>query len=85
MVVLYNGKCDNLEISFNLWVGVGLVCGGVGMVLVGDGFMVVVWINEYVVFGIDSFVFSGYLYLEEVYRVGELLFLFLDVVILEIF
>lgn len=42
MVVLYNGKCDNLEISFNLWVGVGLVCGGVGMVLVGDGFMVVV-------------------------------------------
>lgn len=85
MAALYNGKRDNLEISFNLWAGVGLVRGGVGTALVGDGFTVVARINEYVAFGIDSFVFSGYSYLEEAYRVGELLFSFLDVVISEIF
>lgn len=37
MAALHNGKRDNLEISPNLWAGVGLVRGGAGTALVGDG------------------------------------------------
>ncbi|EFE2481121.1 FMNH2-dependent alkanesulfonate monooxygenase [Escherichia coli] len=35
MAALHNGKRDNLEISPNLWAGVGLVRGGAGTALVG--------------------------------------------------
>lgn len=59
MAALHNGKRDNLEISPNLWAGVGLVRGGAGTALVGDGPTVAARINEYAALGIDSFVLSG--------------------------
>ena len=81
MAALHNGKRDNLEISPNLWAGVGLVRGGAGTALVGDGPTVAARINEYAALGIDSFILSGYPHLEEAYRVGELLFPHLDIAI----
>ncbi|MEL4014323.1 FMNH2-dependent alkanesulfonate monooxygenase [Dryocola clanedunensis] len=84
MAALHGGKRDKLEISPNLWAGVGLVRGGAGTALVGDGPTVAARINEYAALGIDSFIFSGYPHLEEAYRVGELLFPHLDVAIPEI-
>lgn len=81
MAALHNGKRENLEISPNLWAGVGLVRGGAGTALVGDGPTVAARINEYAALGIDSFILSGYPHLEEAYRVGELLFPHLDVAI----
>ena len=47
MASLHNGKRENLEISPNLWAGVGLVRGGAGTALVGDGPTVAARINEY--------------------------------------
>lgn len=84
MAALHGGKRDNLEISPNLWAGVGLVRGGAGTALIGDGPTVAARINEYAALGIDSFIFSGYPHLEEAYRVGELLFPHLDVAIPQI-
>ena len=81
MASLHNGKRENLEISPNLWAGVGLVRGGAGTALVGDGPTVAARINEYADLGIDSFILSGYPHLEEAYKVGELLFPHLDVTI----
>ncbi len=75
---------DHLEISPNLWAGVGLVRGGAGTALVGDGPTVAARIQEYAELGIDTFILSGYPHLEEAYRVGELLFPHLDVAIPEI-
>lgn len=65
---------EELEISPNLWAGVGLVRGGCGTALVGDPETVVARIKEYADLGIDTFVLSGYPHLEESYRVAELLF-----------
>ncbi|WP_426617133.1 FMNH2-dependent alkanesulfonate monooxygenase [Raoultella sp. R2A007] len=79
MAALHNGQRDKLEISANLWAGVGLARGGAGTALVGDAATVAERINEYAALGIDSFIFSGYPHLEEAYRVGELLFPLLDV------
>lgn len=84
MAALHGGRRDNLEISPNLWAGVGLVRGGAGTALVGDGPTVAARINEYAALGIDSFVLSGYPHLEEAYRAGELLFPHLDVAVPEI-
>ena len=84
MASLHKGNKDNLEISPNLWAGVGLVRGGAGTALVGDGPTVAARINEYADLGIDSFIWSGYPQLEEAYTVGELLFPHLDVAIPEI-
>ncbi|WP_254889977.1 LLM class flavin-dependent oxidoreductase, partial [Cronobacter sakazakii] len=81
MAALHGGQRDQLEISPNLWAGVGLVRGGAGTALVGDGPTVAARINEYAALGIDSFILSGYPHLEEAYRVGELLFPHLDVAI----
>ncbi len=78
MAALHGGKKDNLEISPNLWAGVGLVRGGAGTALVGDGPTVAERIQEYANLGIDTFILSGYPHLEEAYRVGELLFPHLD-------
>jgi alkanesulfonate monooxygenase len=36
MTALHGGKRDKLEVSPNLWAGVGLVRGGAGTALVGD-------------------------------------------------
>ena len=84
MAALHGGQRDKLEVSPNLWAGVGLVRGGAGTALVGDGPTVAARINEYAALGIDSFVLSGYPHLEEAYKVGELLFPHLDVAIPEI-
>ena len=63
-----------LEISPNLWAGVGLVRSGAGTALVGDAEMVAERMREYHALGIDTFIFSGYPHLEEAYRAAELLF-----------
>lgn len=84
MAALHGGRREKLEISPNLWAGVGLVRGGAGTALVGDGPTVAARINEYAALGIDSFVLSGYPHLEEAWKVGELLFPHLDVAIPEV-
>ena len=71
MVALHNGRTDSLEVSPNLWAGVGLVRGGAGTALVGSHETVAERIAEYHALGIDKFILSGYPHLEEVYRVGE--------------
>jgi len=71
---LHGGKRQNLEISPNLWAGVGLVRGGAGTALVGDPQSVARRIAEYCEIGIETFILSGYPHLEEAYRVAELLF-----------
>ncbi|ATA60895.1 alkanesulfonate monooxygenase [Geobacillus stearothermophilus] len=71
---LHGGKRDSLEISPNLWAGVGLVRGGAGTALVGDPETVAERLREYEQLGIRYFILSGYPHLEEAYRVAELLF-----------
>ena len=71
MVALHGGRTDNLEVSPNLWAGVGLVRGGAGTALVGSHEEVADRIAEYHDLGIDEFILSGYPHLEEAYRVGE--------------
>ncbi len=78
MAALHNGDRSRLEISPDLWSGVGLVRGGAGTALVGDADTVAARMNEYADLGIDSFILSGYPHLEESYRVAELLFPRLD-------
>ncbi|WP_045835111.1 FMNH2-dependent alkanesulfonate monooxygenase [Hyphomicrobium sp. 99] len=70
---LHGGSREKLEVSPNLWAGVGLVRGGAGTALVGDPDTVAERIDEYRRLGVDSFILSGYPHLEEAYRVGELL------------
>ncbi|WP_445635445.1 FMNH2-dependent alkanesulfonate monooxygenase [Nostoc sp. DSM 114161] len=74
MTQLHHGSREALEISPNLWAGVGLVRGGAGTALVGDPQTVAARILEYADLGIESFILSGYPHLEEAYRVAELLF-----------
>ncbi|MER8476376.1 MULTISPECIES: FMNH2-dependent alkanesulfonate monooxygenase [unclassified Mesorhizobium] len=69
---LHGGRRDKLEISPNLWAGVGLVRGGAGTALVGDAATVAERIDEYRRIGIDTFILSGYPHLEEAHRFGEL-------------
>jgi alkanesulfonate monooxygenase len=71
MVALHGGRTDALEVSPNLWAGVGLVRGGAGTALVGSHAEVADRIAEYHELGIDEFILSGYPHLEEAYRVGE--------------
>ena len=79
MAALHGGRRDRLVVAPNLWAGVGLVRGGAGTALVGDGPTVAARVREYAELGIDTFVFSGYPHLEESYRVAELLFPHLDI------
>jgi alkanesulfonate monooxygenase len=76
MGALNDGRRDRsaLEVSPNLWAGVGLVRGGAGTALVGDPETVADRIREYADLGVDTFILSGYPHLEEAYRVAELLF-----------
>jgi alkanesulfonate monooxygenase len=78
MSQLHLGSRDNLEISPNLWAGVGLVRGGAGTALVGDPKTVSERMKEYEEIGIETFILSGYPHLEESYRVAELLFPYLE-------
>jgi alkanesulfonate monooxygenase len=73
MVALHGGRRDRLEVSPNLWAGVGLVRGGAGTALVGDPDTVATRMREYAALGIETFILSGYPHLEEAYRVAELL------------
>jgi alkanesulfonate monooxygenase len=73
-----NGGRAHLEISPNLWAGVGLVRGGAGTALVGDPETVAQRIREYADLGIETFIFSGYPHLEESYRFAELVFPLLE-------
>ncbi|AXA90314.1 FMNH2-dependent alkanesulfonate monooxygenase [Massilia sp. YMA4] len=74
MAALHGGRRDKLEVSPNLWAGVGLVRGGAGTALVGDAETVAERIREYQALGIETFIFSGYPHLEESYRFAELVF-----------
>jgi alkanesulfonate monooxygenase len=72
MLQLHGGRRDKLEVSPNLWAGVGLVRGGAGTALVGDPPTVAARMKEYMALGIDTFIMSGYPHLEEAYRFAEL-------------
>ncbi|WP_349616308.1 FMNH2-dependent alkanesulfonate monooxygenase [Azotobacter salinestris] len=74
MAALHGGRRDQLEVSPNLWAGVGLVRGGAGTALVGDPQTVAARLKEYADLGVDSFVLSGYPHLEEAIRFAELVF-----------
>jgi alkanesulfonate monooxygenase len=71
---LHQGRRDKLEISPNLWAGVGLVRHGVGTALVGSPETVADRLREYQALGVQTIIGSGYPHLEEAYRVAELLF-----------
>ena len=74
MAALHGGRRDKLEVSPNLWAGVGLVRAGAGTALVGSLKTVAARLAEYQEIGIDTVIGSGYPHLEEAYRVAELLF-----------
>jgi alkanesulfonate monooxygenase len=65
---------DGLEVSPNLWAGVGLVRGGAGTALVGSPEQVAARITEYAELGLNYFILSGYPHLEEAHRFAELVF-----------
>ncbi|MBX5081872.1 FMNH2-dependent alkanesulfonate monooxygenase [Rhizobium lentis] len=74
MAALHGGRRDRLEVSPNLWAGVGLMRAGAGTALVGSPKTVAARLAEYQKIGIDTVIGSGYPHLEEAYRVAELLF-----------
>jgi alkanesulfonate monooxygenase len=73
-IALHQGRRDRLEVSPNLWAGVGLVRHGVGTALVGSPATVAARLREYQALGIETVIASGYPHLEEAFRVAELLF-----------
>ena len=74
MRALHGGNRASLEISPNLWAGVGLARGGAGTALVGDGETIARRLKEYEALGAETFVLSGYPHLEEAYRFAEQVF-----------
>jgi alkanesulfonate monooxygenase len=80
MAELHGGQFDKnnvragLEISPNLWAGVGLVRGGAGTALVGNPQQVADRIKEYADLGLEYFILSGYPHLDEAHRFAELVF-----------
>ncbi len=80
MAALHGGRFNKtdvrqgLEVSPNLWAGVGLVRGGAGTALVGNPQQVADRIKEYAALGLEYFILSGYPHLEEAHRFAELVF-----------
>jgi alkanesulfonate monooxygenase len=72
MAALHGGTADQLEISPNLWAGVGLVREGAATALVGSHEQVAERIAEYEHLGFDEVILSGWPHLEEAWRVGEM-------------
>jgi len=68
---LHGGRREDLEVSPNLWAGIGLVRPGAGTALVGSHEQVAERIFEYHELGLDEFILSGHPHLEEAYAVGE--------------
>jgi alkanesulfonate monooxygenase len=68
---LHEGNREDLEVSPNLWAGIGLVRPGAGTALVGSHEHVAERIFEYHELGLDEFILSGHPHLEEAYAVGE--------------
>lgn len=71
MLALHGGSVDGLEVSPNLWAGIGLVRGRRGHRLVGSHDEVAERVAEYHRLGIDEFVMSGHPHVEEAYWFGE--------------
>jgi alkanesulfonate monooxygenase len=71
MLSLHGGRREDLEVSPNLWAGIGLVRPGAGTALVGSHEQVAERIFEYHELGLDEFILSGHPHLEEAYAVGE--------------
>jgi alkanesulfonate monooxygenase len=71
MASLHGGSADSLEISPNLWAGVGLVREGAATALVGSYEQVAERLAEYRELGFSEAILSGWPHLEEAYRVGE--------------
>ncbi len=57
---LHDGSRDDLEVSPNLWAGIGLVRPGAGTALVGSHEQVAERIFEYHELGLDEFILSGH-------------------------
>jgi len=74
MMALHGGRRENLEVSPNLWAGIGLLRPGVGTALVGSPEIIAQRMREYADLGIETFILSGYPHLEEAYRFAELVF-----------
>jgi alkanesulfonate monooxygenase len=68
---LHGGSRQDLEVSPNLWAGIGLVRPGAGTALVGSHEQVAERLFEYHELGLDEFILSGHPHLEEAYAVGE--------------
>jgi alkanesulfonate monooxygenase len=79
MQALHGGDRNKLEISPNLWAGVGLVRSGSATALVGSPATVAARIKEYQSLGIETVIGSGYPHLEEAYRVAEGVFPLLNI------
>ncbi len=74
MLGLHRGSRQDLWLRPDLWAGVGLVRGGAGTAMVGDGPTIAALMQEYTALGIDTFILSGYPHLEESYRFAEQVF-----------
>ena len=79
MAALHNGRRDKLEVSPNLWAGIGLVRPGPGTAIVGSPDTVLRTLEAYQKSGVETFILSGMPLLEEAYRFGEKVLPRLDV------
>ncbi|WP_439674198.1 LLM class flavin-dependent oxidoreductase [Embleya sp. MST-111070] len=64
-------RARELEVSPNLWPGMGLFRPGPGTAVVGSTAQVIERLQEFEALGVDTFILSGNPLLEEAYRIGE--------------
>jgi alkanesulfonate monooxygenase len=74
MLALQQKGRRGLWLRPDLWAGVGLIRGGAGTAMVGDGATIASLMQEYASLGIDTFILSGYPHLEEAYHFAEHVF-----------